>query len=188
MGFFLLFYHIICSGYSESFLFFEHLFIVISGSLFGHFFILFFFLFIAHLWHMEKFLELQLSATPQPEQSGIWALSVTYASFSNARSFTQWVRPGIKSTCSQREHQVLNPLIHNKNSLFDFVFFFVLLCFCSFFHCSWGMQKIECMPQQWPKLLQWQCCILNPLCNKGTPDCLFYDVIHWTSQARSFQF
>ena len=30
--------------------------------------------------------------------------------------FNLWVRPGIKPTCSQRQHQVLNLLSHNRNS------------------------------------------------------------------------
>ena len=29
--------------------------------------------------------------------------------------------------------------------------------------------EIKLMPQQWPRLLQWQCWILNLLCHKGTP-------------------
>ena len=29
----------------------------------------------------------------------------------------------------------------------------------------------EPLPQQWPKLLKWQCQILNPLCHKTTPKC-----------------
>ena len=28
---------------------------------------------------------------------------------------------------------------------------------------------IKLVPQQWPKLLQWQCQVLNPLHHKGTP-------------------
>ena len=33
------------------------------------------------------------------------------------------------------------------------------------------------MPQQWPKLLQWQCQIFNLLCHKRTPRKVFVDTV-----------
>ena len=59
-------------------------------------------------------LELQLGSMPQPQHHQIWAKTVTYAtSWSNAGSLTYW---GIKSASSERQHRVLNPLSHNRNS------------------------------------------------------------------------
>ena len=54
---------------------------------------------------------------PEPWQQWIQAASGTYATAcGNARSLTHWVRPGIEPTSGERQHQVLNPLIHNGNS------------------------------------------------------------------------
>ena len=54
---------------------------------------------------------------PQSQQHQIWAISVTYpAACSNARSLTQWARPGIKLTSLMTLCQVLNVLSHNRNS------------------------------------------------------------------------
>ena len=39
---------------------------------------------------------------------------------------------------------------------------------------------IEPMPQQWPKPLQWQHRILNPLSHKSTPPPLFFNELLWT--------
>ena len=55
--------------------------------------------------------------TPQPQQRGIQATSVTYtAAHGNARSLTHWARPGMEPTSSWTRRQVLNPLSHNRNS------------------------------------------------------------------------
>ena len=79
--------------------------------------------------------------TPQPQQHGIQAESVTYAiAYCNTRSITHWGRPGIKPTsiwilvaayttvmatsdpssicdlrCSLWQHQTLNPLSEARN-------------------------------------------------------------------------
>ena len=43
------------------------------------------------------------------------------------------------------------------------------VCMCAFLqHVEIARPGIEHTPQQWPKPLQWQCWILNPLCHKGT--------------------
>ena len=48
------------------------------------------------------------------------AAAVTYtADCSKIRSLTRWARPGIVPTSSQRQHRILNPLMHNRNSVFD---------------------------------------------------------------------
>ena len=55
--------------------------------------------------------------TPEPQQHGIWAPSVTYTTVhSSTRSLTHWMRPGIKPASSQTLCRVLNPLSHNRNS------------------------------------------------------------------------
>ena len=54
----------------------------------------------------------------------IGATAVTYTTVcSNTGSLTHWARPGIKPKSSQRQHWVLNPLSHNRNSRFGFVLF-----------------------------------------------------------------
>ena len=61
--------------------------------------------------------ELQLQPSPQPQQHGIQAVSVTYSAVcGNAGSLTHRARPGIEPASSQGQHQVLNPLSHNGNS------------------------------------------------------------------------
>ena len=46
------------------------------------------------------------------------------------------------------------------------IFLFLFVCFC-FWPCPWHVEfprsGIEPAPQRWPKPLQWQCHILNPL-------------------------
>ena len=76
---------------SPDFLFFSFSFFSLSFLLFG-----------PHLWQMEVprlgvQSELQLLAFAQPQQQGIWAMSVTYTTaHSNSGSLTHWARPGIK--------------------------------------------------------------------------------------------
>ena len=50
---------------------------------------------------------------PQPQKHQIWATSVTHAAGSLSRD---WAKPGMESASSQRQHQDLNPLSHNRNS------------------------------------------------------------------------
>ena len=51
------------------------------------------------------------------QQHQIWVASVTYVrACGNARSLTQWVRPGIEPASSQRKLWVLNLLSHSGNS------------------------------------------------------------------------
>ena len=56
---------------------------------------------------------------PQPHRiQAIQASSATYAAaWNNARSLTHWARPGTERASLQRQHQVPNPLSHNRNSL-----------------------------------------------------------------------
>ena len=70
-------------------------------------FFFFFFIFLGpHLQHVEILRlgvksELQLKATPQPQQPWIQATSVTYTTAQgNAGSLTHWARPGIEPTTS----------------------------------------------------------------------------------------
>ena len=90
----------------------------------GRFF--FFFLFMLHLQHREVpgpgvESKLQLGPVPQPWQHWIQAASVIIATAcSNARSLTQWVRPGIEPSSSQRQHYVFNLLNHRRNSIEGF--------------------------------------------------------------------
>ena len=42
-------------------------------------------------------------------------------------------------------------------------------CWLHRWHVAVSGPGIEPMPQQWPKMLQWQCWILNQLCHQGTP-------------------
>ena len=80
-----------------------------------------------HLWHKEVSrlgieLELRLRPMPQPGQHQIQAASATYTvTCGSIRSLTHWARPGIKTSSSQRQHWVLNPLSHNRNSLYIFI-------------------------------------------------------------------
>ena len=61
--------------------------------------------------------ELQLQPTPQPQPHWIQATSMTYtAACSRARTLTHWVRPGMGTSFSQRQHLVLNPLSHSRDS------------------------------------------------------------------------
>ena len=47
---------------------------------------------------------------PQPQQQGIWAVTVTCSTaYGNTGFLTHRVRPGIKSASSQKQHQVLKP-------------------------------------------------------------------------------
>ena len=104
----------------------------ISSSVFGHLYIFsgkisikilcpFFFFFLGlHLQHMEVpgigvESELQLPATPWPQQCGIQAISA---------ALNHWARLGIELTSSWTLCQVLILLSHNRNShcLFLFVF------------------------------------------------------------------
>ena len=77
-------------GYMYCFLF-VCLFFAISGS---------------HSWHMEVprlgvKLDLCRRPTPQPQQHGIWAMSVTYTTaHDNTRSFIHLVKPGIEPATS----------------------------------------------------------------------------------------
>ena len=70
--------------------------------------LLFFFSFLwLYLWHME---------VPRPGvelELQLWPMCHSHI---NARSLTHWARPGIKPTCLQRQHQVLNLLRHNGDS------------------------------------------------------------------------
>ena len=87
--------------------------------------VLFIFSFDGHTCGIPRFLGQESNQScscqpaPQPQQRQIWAASTTYATAcSNTRSLSYWVRPRIKPTSSQRQHRVLNPLSHNRNSLF----------------------------------------------------------------------
>ena len=40
--------------------------------------------------------------------------------------------------------------------------------------CGIPRPGINLGPQQWPKTLQWQCWVLNPLCHKRTPVAVFF--------------
>ena len=53
---------------------------------------------------------------PEPQQHWIWAASATV--YNNLGFLTHWARSRIEPASSQRKHQVLNPLSHNRNSLF----------------------------------------------------------------------
>ena len=62
-------------------------------------------------------LELQLQPMPQPQEHRIQAVSATYATAcGNSGSLTHWAKPRIEPSSSHTQHQVLNPLSHNKNS------------------------------------------------------------------------
>ena len=56
--------------------------------------------------------------TAMPDPSHICNLCHSYG---NAGSFTYWVRPRIKPISSRRQHQVINPLSHNKTPFFIFL-------------------------------------------------------------------
>ena len=85
---------------------------IISGLLLffvKHFFHFLFLYFYGRTWSIKKFPEegsiwsCSCRPTPQPQQCQIRAASVTYATAgSNTRSLTQWMRPGIEPTSSQR--------------------------------------------------------------------------------------
>ena len=52
----------------------------------------------------------------------IGAVYATYSTaYSNVRSLTYGVRPGLKPTTSQRQHRILNPLGHNGRSGSTFI-------------------------------------------------------------------
>ena len=86
------------------------------------FFFFFFFCLEPHLWYVEVpglggKSQLQVRATPQPQQHQNWTTSAPHtAACSNARSLNHWVRPGIEPTSSWTLCQALNPLRHNENS------------------------------------------------------------------------
>ena len=69
-----------------------------------------------HLWHMDipSLGWNQNSScwlTLQPQQHQVWATS-----WGNARSLTQWARPGIEPTFSRTLCELLNPLNQKGNS------------------------------------------------------------------------
>ena len=74
--------------------------------------------------------EAYTTATGTPDLSG----NDTYA-YRNIGSLTHWARPGIRPTCSQRQHQVLIPLSHNGNSCF-FLLNQTLTTHCGYNFCS----------------------------------------------------
>ena len=64
-------------------------------------------------WNWSCSWSLHATATATPDLSCIWNLSTAC---NYARSWTQWARPGIELTSSERQRQVLNPLSHNGNA------------------------------------------------------------------------
>ena len=66
--------------------------------------------------------------TPEPQQLGIWATSVTYTTaHSNDKSLTHWTRPGIEPVTLCFLRLDLFPLCNDGHSLFLIFNFFVLL-------------------------------------------------------------
>ena len=94
------------------------------------FFFFFFLVFLGpHLWHMEVprlgvKLELQLLAyaTATGNTGNICNL---HCSLRQCQSLTHWARPGTEYVSSWIWYQVLNPLSHNGNSSFHFLFYFI---------------------------------------------------------------
>ena len=91
--------------------------------------------------------ELWLQPLPQPQQQQIWAASGTYtASCDNARSSTYWARPGTEPASSQRQHQVLYSLSHNKNFSSPFLniwlqeFWTIYFQYIEISFCIWTVQ------------------------------------------------
>jgi len=121
-------------------------------------------------------------STATPDRSHICGLHVVC---SNSGSLTHWARPGIESASSWTLCCVVNPLSHSGNSCKRFYtcvyvahygpeihcFYLILkevvthniLCFVLVLfwlhprHVEVPRLGIEPSPQQWPKLLQWQC-------------------------------
>ena len=109
--------------------------------------------------------------TPQPQQCGIGATSVTYTTaHDNTGSSTHWLRPGIKpasswmlvrfvSTAPQQEVQQVKfswcPITMPPSLLF---FFFIGP---TAHRVSWARDQTE--PQLQPTWQLWQCWILNTL-------------------------
>ena len=88
------------------------------------FFILFIYLFFMDApatygssWAMELNWNYRCRPMPQPLQSLIWVITVTYTTaWGNAGSLTHWLRPGIEPMSSWTLCRVLNTLSHNWNS------------------------------------------------------------------------
>ena len=60
--------------------------------------------------------------TPEPQQCRILVASAIDAiACGNAGSLTHWARPGTEPASSCRQHWVLNPLSHNRNSINSFL-------------------------------------------------------------------
>ena len=89
------------------------------------------------------------------------ALELSYATGTDMKEKkgekkNQWRKGTVYHITHQKSHA-------NQSNWFSFFFFFGYVC---------GMWKlpsqIKPAPQQWPKLPQWQCYILNPLHREGT--------------------
>ena len=66
------------------------------------------------------------------EIPGLSCISVTYCCGNSVSLLTHWARPGTKPASSWtlwKQHWVLNPLSHNGNCQFLFIYLFLLFCF-----------------------------------------------------------
>ena len=131
------------------------------ACLFASFF--FFFPLGLHRWHMEvprlraAAASLHHSHRYARSEPCLWP---TYtAAHSNAGSLTHWKRPGIKPASSWMLVRFVSAE-PRWELLFCLVWFLVLP----------PLLHVEVpRPEMEPKLLQWQCQILNPLCHQRTP-------------------
>ena len=137
-------------------------------------FFFFFLVFLGpHLRHMEVprlgvESELQLPASPQPQQRQTWASPATYpTACSNAGSLTYWARPGIEPTSSWI---LVGFLLTEPQSPG------INLCIWQWpQHAEVLGPGIKTSPQMWPKSQQRQRQILNLLCHQGSPKKIFFN-------------
>ena len=116
-----------------------------------------------------------LQPTSQPQQCWIWAISATYAiAFSNARSLTHWVRPGIGPLSSWILCQVLKPLSQKGNPQAPFFTTAKALRHCwssrglgqvwrKRVHAAGKEEHLECLPE-WTVLEAWA--VIEAICNR----------------------
>ena len=118
-------------------------------------------------WHME----VPRLGVKLEQQRGIWNTSAIYsAACGKDGPLTPWARPGIEPTASWI---LVGFLIHWATMgtlFFFFLSFFSFLFLLHLWHMEVPVPGTEPMPLQWPKLLQWQHWILNPLCHRRTPE------------------